>query len=251
MENAVIYIIISLLGLCIGSFMNVLIYRIPRHEDFVRTRSHCMSCGKTLGFSELIPLVSYIAQGGKCRGCGAKLSAQYPMIEAANALMWLLSALLFAPDYLKTALMCLLFSALLVLSVIDWRTYIIPGGLSLAVFLLGLVRLFTDLGSWRLYLIGMVSVSAVFLIINLVTRGEGLGMGDVKLMAGAGLLLGWRLILLATVIGSVLGAVIHSLRMKKGAERRLAFGPYLSIGIWLSALFGDGLISAYLNLFGL
>ena len=242
---------LTLLGLCVGSFSNVLICRLPRGEDFVRTRSHCMACGHTLAWYELIPLLSFLLQGGKCRACGARLSLQYPLVEGATALAWLLTGLLFWGDWLRLALYCALFPLLLVLAVVDWRTFEIPNGLNLAIFLLGLVQLAADLENWPLYVIGGCSVSLLFLLLWFLTGGKGLGMGDVKLMAAAGLLLGWPRILLAMILGSLSGAVIHSLRMRRGAGRRLAFGPYLAAGIWVSALFGDALIAAYLALFGL
>ena len=242
---------LTLLGLCVGSFSNVLICRLPRGEDFVRTRSHCMACGHTLAWYELIPLLSFLLQGGKCRACGARLSLQYPLVEGATALAWLLTGLLFWGDWLRLALYCALFPLLLVLAVIDWRTFEIPNGLNLAIALLGAVQLAADFENWPLYVIGGCSVSLLFLLLWFLTGGRGLGMGDVKLMAAAGLLLGWPRILLAMILGSLSGAVIHSLRMRRGAGRRLAFGPYLAAGIWVSALFGDALIAAYLALFGL
>ena len=246
-----IYILLFLVGLCVGSFCNVLIYRVPKEEDFVRTPSHCMSCGHNLKWYELVPLVSWLIQGGKCRSCGVKLSAQYPVVEALNGVMWLLTGIVFRGDWLTVALYCGLFSMLLVLTVIDWRTFTIPNGINLVIFLLGVVRVATDRENWLTYLIGMISVGGVFLLLHILTGGNGLGMGDVKLVAGAGLLLGWQKMLLAVLIGSVSGAIIHSVRMKKGAGRKLAFGPYLAAGIWISALVGEPLIRAYLSLFGL
>ena len=244
-------VILFILGLCVGSFCNVLIYRIPKGEEFVKTPSHCMTCGHSLKWYELIPLFSWLVQGGKCRACGVKLSPQYPIVEALNGGMWLLAGILFRGQWLTVGLYCILFSMLMVLSVIDWREFIIPNGINLVIFLLGVVRLVTDLGNWPLYLIGMVSVSGVFLLLHILTGGNGLGMGDVKLVAGAGLLLGWPKMLLAVMVGSVSGALIHSVRMKRGAGKRLAFGPYLAGGIWFSALVGGRIITAYLSLFGL
>ncbi|MBE6940532.1 MAG: prepilin peptidase [Ruminococcaceae bacterium] len=246
-----IYILLLLTGMCVGSFLNVLIYRLPLGEEFVKTPSHCMSCGHKLSWYELIPVFSWLAQGGKCRSCGVRLSAQYPIVEAVNGLMWLATGILFRGDWLTVGLYCGLFSFLLVLSVIDWRTFIIPNGINLAIFVLGVVRLVTDLGNWPTYIIGLASVSLVFLLLHILTGGNGLGMGDVKLVAGAGLLLGWQNMILAVLVGSLSGAIIHSIRMKHGADRKLAFGPYLAAGIWFSALFGQPLISAYLGLFGL
>ena len=245
------YILITLLGLCVGSFCNVLIYRLPRNEEFVRTPSHCMTCGHVLKWYELFPVFSWVLQGGKCRSCDTKLSPQYPIVELLNGVMWLLTALLYAGDWLTVALYCALFSLLLVITVIDWRTFTIPNGLNLAILILGIVRLTTDLSNWSLYLIGMVSVSLVFLLLHIMTGGNGLGMGDVKLVGAAGLLIGWPKMLLAVLLGSVSGAIIHSLRMKRGADRKLAFGPYLAAGVWLSALVGNQIITAYLSLYGL
>jgi len=246
-----ILILLFLLGLCVGSFCNVLIYRLPKEEEFVRTPSHCMSCGHELKWYELIPLLSWLIQKGKCRACGVKLSPQYPIVEAVNGVMWLLTGILLRGDWVTVALYCGLFSLLMVLSVIDWRTFTIPNGINLAILILGVIRLVTDLDNWLSYLIGLVSVSAVFLLLHVGTGGNGLGMGDVKLVGAAGLLLGWQNMILAVLVGSLGGAVIHSLRMKRGAGRRLAFGPYLAGGIWFAALVGEKLIGAYLGLFGL
>ena len=240
-----------LLGLCVGSFCNVLIYRLPKEENFVSVPSHCMTCGHNLSWYELIPLVSWLIQGGKCRACGTKLSAQYPIVEALNGAMWLLTGILFRGDWLTVGLYCGLFSMLLVLSVIDWRIYIIPNGVNLVIFLLGVVRLVTDLDNWGNYVAGMLSVGLVFLLLHVLTGGNGLGMGDVKLVAAAGLLLGWQKMILAILIGSVAGALIHSVRMRGGAGNKLAFGPYLAAGIWFAALVGEPVITAYLSLYGL
>ena len=129
--------------------------------------------------------------------------------------------------------------------------FIIPNGINLVIFLLGVIRVVTDSGNWLNYVIGMISVSAVFLLLHIATAGNGLGMGDVKLVGAAGLLLGWQNMILAVLVGSFSGVVIHSVRMKKGVGKRLAFGPYLAAGIWFAALFGTKLIRAYLSLFGL
>lgn len=251
MLQAVPYILLTLVGLCVGSFCNVLIFRLPKGEEFVRTPSHCMSCGHRLKWYELIPLVSWLVQKGRCRACGAPVSPQYPIVEGLNAAMWLAAGLLFVGDWLRIILSCALFSLLMVLAVIDWRTFEIPNGLNLAILLLGAVQLAADREHWPVYLIGMVSVSLVFLLLWFLTGGAGIGMGDVKLMAAAGLFLGWPRILLSVIVGSVAGAVIHLIRMRGGAGRKLAFGPYLAGGIWFSALFGEAVIAAYLGLFGL
>lgn len=250
MTSTISCILFAFLGLCVGSFCNVLICRIPRGEEFVKTPSHCMSCGHRLSLRENIPIISWLVQKGRCRSCGAHISAQYPVVEAVNCLMWLLAGLAFGEDWLKAVLYCLMFSLLSVIAVIDWRTFEIPNGLNLAIFVIGLVRLLTDPTNWRLYLIGLVCVSLFFLLLWLITGGAGVGMGDVKLMGAAGLLIGWKNILLAMFVGCIIGAAIHIVRMKRGVGRRLAFAPYLAAGIWLAAMFGDRLLTWYLGLFG-
>ena len=249
--NILPLVFLTLVGLCVGSFCNVLILRIPRGEEFVKTPSHCFSCGHPLSWYENIPLVSWLVQGGKCRHCAAPISSQYPIVEGLNGLMWLLTGLLFRDDPLRVALYCALYSVLMVIAVIDWRTFHIPNGLNLAVLMLGIVQFAADLPHWKSYLIGAVSVSGLFLLLHILTGGAGLGMGDVKLMFGAGLLLGGGRTLLAMLVGSLSGSIIHSIRMKRGAGRKLAFGPYLAAGIWVSALFGEQFIDFYLGLFGL
>lgn len=247
--QGIVILLWAILGLCVGSFCNVLIFRLPKGEEFVKTPSHCMHCGHALRWFELIPLASWLAQGGKCRACKTPISRQYPIVEAVNACLWALAAAVSGADDLRCALLSLLSSLLVVIAVIDWRTFTIPNGLNLAVFVLGVLRLVTDLDRWLSYLIGMVCVSGLFLLLHVATGGRGLGMGDVKLMAGAGLFLGWMNVLLAMIVGSVSGAVIHSLRMRRGAGKKLAFGPYLAFGIWVAALFGSDIWNAYLSLF--
>jgi len=210
-----------------------------------------MSCSRRLSWRENIPLVSYVLQKGRCRSCGARLSVQYPVVEALGGLMWLAVGLLLWGDWSYMALCCLLWPLLCAIAVIDWRTYTIPNGLNLAIAILGIARLVIDRGHWPRYIIGMASVSLLFLALWAVTGGRGLGFGDVKLMAAAGLFLGWQQILLALILGCVAGLVIHIPRMKRGAGRKLAFGPYLAAGIWVAALLGQRLIAAYLSLFGL
>ncbi len=161
--NIILYLITFLFGIVIGSFLNVCIYRIPKKEDIVRTRSHCMSCGYQLKWYDMFPVISYVALGGRCRKCKARLSVQYPLIEALNGVAYVL-VLLVKGVSVESLLYCLLFSALLVLSIIDFRTYEIPLGINLFILALGLVRLITDLSNWTEYLIGLVAVSAVLAI---------------------------------------------------------------------------------------
>jgi leader peptidase (prepilin peptidase)/N-methyltransferase len=238
-----IYIVIFLFGIVIGSFLNVCIFRMPEHQTVVTERSHCMTCGYQLSWYDMVPVFSWLFLRGKCRKCKEPISPQYPIVEAVNGFLYIL---IFAvKDFsLESVLYCLLASALLVLGVIDWRTYEIPIEINIFIFVLGIVRAVTDPKNWMLYLLGFLSVSILLWLILVISKGRAIGGGDVKLMAAAGLLLGWKLIILAFL----LGCIIHLIRMKvSGADRVLAMGPYLAVGIMIAALWGDALINWYLT----
>ena len=240
-----LYIIIFLYGIVIGSFLNVCIYRIPLGQSLSKERSHCMSCGYQLRWFDLIPLFSWLALGGKCRKCKTPISPQYPIIEGINGVLYVL---IFAVNgmNLVSVLYCLMASALLALSVIDFRTFEIPFGFNVFIAGLGLIRLFTDVSNWTEYVIGFFAVSAVLELLLILSKGRAIGGGDVKLMAAAGLLVGWKLIVLAFFIGCILGSVIHIIRMKVShVEHMLAMGPYLSMGILIAALYGNQFINWY------
>lgn len=241
-------IAVLLFGFVIGSFLNVCILRIPEKESVVTRRSHCMKCGYQLSWYDMIPVASYLVLGGKCRKCKTKISAQYPLVEALNGILCVIVVLANGIN-ITSLLYCFLTSALIVLSVIDFRTYEIPFGINVFIFLLGLLHLVIDFAGWKEYVIGFFAVSVPLELLLLISKGRAIGGGDVKLMAAAGLLLGWKKILLALVLGCVLGSIIHITRMKiSHAERVLAMGPYLAMGIYLSALWGDRLIQMYLNM---
>ena len=243
----IIGIFFFLFGITIGSFLNVLIYRIPKKEEFVKTRSHCMSCGYQLEWYDLIPLFSWLFLGGKCRKCKCRISVQYPLIELLNGILWLACFCFFGLS-ITTLLYCGLMSSLIALSVIDFRTYEIPVGFNVFILILGLIRVITDYHSWPEYIIGLVSVSVPLLIIFYATKGRGIGGGDVKLMAAAGLLVGWKLTVLAFFLGCLLGSVIHISRMKiSGESHVLAMGPYLSAGLVIACFWGEKLISLYIG----
>lgn len=152
-----------------------------------------------------------------------------------------------------TALLyCLLISALIVISVIDFRTLEIPIGLNIFILILGIARVATDIQNVWDYVIGFLAVSLVLAVLYYATKGAAIGGGDVKLMAVCGLVLGWKLIVLSFFVGCILGSVIHVIRMKAfGADRVLAMGPYLSLGVLVSVLCGEPLLQWYLGLLGL
>lgn len=252
MEDLILEIVLAvgfgLYGVVIGSFLNVLILRMPIHESVTLKRSHCMSCGHTLAWYELFPLFSYIFLGGKCRYCKEHISVQYPIVEAANGILYVI-LFLEKGITVETFLYCLCASALLALSVIDWRTQEIPFGFNIFISVLGLIRVITDFGNFGQYVIGLFAVSGFLLLLRLITKGRAIGDGDIKLMAATGLLLGWQLNIVAFLLGCIIGSVIHLMRMAvKKAGRVLAFGPYLSVGVYIAMIWGEQLVSWYLSM---
>ena len=246
--NIISGIVIFLFGIVIGSFLNVCILRIPAKESLSKERSHCMSCGYQLRWYDLVPLFSYLFLCGKCRKCKEHISVQYPIVEALNGILYVL---VFTVNgwSIDSAIYCLLTSALIVLSVIDFRTYEIPFGINLFILALGLIHLGLHLGDWVTYVIGSVAVSGFLQILYWASRGRAIGGGDVKLMWAAGLLIGWKLSILALVLGCILGSVIHVIRMRLSEEGHvLAMGPYLAAGIFLSVLWGEPFINWYISL---
>lgn len=259
--NTVYYTVIFIYGIVIGSFLNVCIYRIPEGFSIVTERSRCRSCNSQIKWYDLIPILSYILLLGRCRNCKTKISVQYPIVEALNGLFYVLVFYIYGFNSIREIIIscgyCLLVSALLVLSLIDLKTNTIPIAINIFIALTGLfVSLFKYFISGRDiniiidHAVGLLSVSVFLYIIYLVTHGNGIGGGDIKLMGAAGLALGGSKIILAFLTACVLAAVIHPIRMKiSKLSKVLAFGPYLSAGIIISLLFGKQLIEWYLNSF--
>lgn len=242
------YIIIFIFGITIGSFLNVCIYRIPLGESIVTAPSHCMTCGWKLKWYDMVPVFSWLVLGGKCRNCKSKISVQYPIIEGVNGILYVMICAVNGLEW-SSVIYCFMASALLVLSIIDWRTYEIPFGINVFLFVLGVAMTILDRGNLAEHLIGMICVSGPLGILYLLTGGRAIGGGDIKLMFACGLILGWKLILLAFFLGCIIGSVVHIIRMSvKKAGRMLAMGPYLSAGILLAALWGNAWINWYLSL---
>lgn len=254
-----IYVIVFILGLVIGSFLNVCIYRIPKKEDIVAGRSHCMNCKETLKWYDMVPVFSFMFLKGKCRFCKSKLSMQYPIIEFLNGLLYVIVFYVYGWDttfiILLNIVYCMAISVLVVISVIDYRTFTIPEVLNKTLLVFALIATIInyfgqDMSSKVLieHIIGFFIVSIFLALVFYISKGKGIGGGDVKLMATAGLLLGWKLILLAFILGCLFASIIHLGKMFiKNADRTLAFGPYLSAGIIVSLLFGTDIINWYIT----
>lgn len=247
-QTVLFYIFAFLYGIVIGSFLNVCIYRIPKKESVVVVGSHCMSCQHKLAWYDLFPLFSFLFLKGKCRYCGVKLSKQYPAVEFANGVLY---AIVFAVHGtgLESILYCFLASALLVLSVIDYRTLEIPIQINVVILGIGILHAALDIHNIILYIGGFFSASLFLLLCLILTRGRGIGGGDIKLMAVAGLCLGWQNILFALTVGCVVGSIIQCIVIAVTKKKtKFAMGPYLSVGIFVAMLWGDVFFDWYIGM---
>ncbi len=255
------------IGLTLGSFFNVLIYRLPREESIVRPGSHCPRCGHPVRFWENFPVVSYIALRGKCAHCKAPISPMYPAIELAAGLASLMLWRLYVAPAMGAPTMpwqvpIILFQALTLLTmiplfVIDCEHYIIPDLLTVPGLLLAIIVSFfpggltpvdcalgVAAGGGSLYGIGLAGK-------YLLKKGEAMGGGDVLLMAMAGALWGWKIaiacIFIASFAGSLAGAALLALR-KMRTDRKIPFGPFLAAGLWIAVFAFNKLAAWYFDL---
>jgi leader peptidase (prepilin peptidase)/N-methyltransferase len=241
-----LYAIIVLFGLVVGSFLNVLIDRIPRGENVVWKPSHCDYCKKPLRWFELFPVISYVIQGGRCRRCRHTLSIQYPALESITAFGFLGVFLYTNTSVFWLLLSLCIFSSLLVIFMIDMKHQIIPDSI-LLVLLIGIAVSGIPL-SWAQrgqHLMTALICGGLFLFLWTVTRGRGLGFGDVKLVAVLTLFLGYPfsviMLYIAFLTGAMLGVILiatHRAKMKT----RIAFGPFLIAGFAGAILFGESIL---------
>ncbi len=242
------FLLALLFGTVIGSFLNVCIYRIPRHEEIVYTPSHCMACGQPIKWYDLVPVISFLHLRGRCRQCGTTLSKQYPLVEFINGLAYMGLYLIYGLT-LQWVIAASLFSALLVIAVIDYYHMIIPNGMVIYLAITHILYVVVVSHHYTKSIAGFVVITGVMMAIYLLSRGN-LGLGDVKLMAVCGILLGWYNSLLALSIGAVLGSVIGLtlIGMKRASfKQAIPFGPFLCTGIMIAFLYGDDLVTWYLQ----
>ena len=245
-----LYIVIFLYGIVIGSFLNVLSFRIPKKENIVQS-SHCMNCGHKLGWRDMVPVFSYIILRGRCRQCGARISIQYPLIEALNGVLYVVVFMAGGITF-SSVLYCLMTSALIVIAVIDERTYQIPVSQNLFLGLLGIIMTVYDFRHILSHIIGAVVFSLFLYGLYYFSSCKAIGGGDIKLMAYAGLLLGAKNIIFAFIHACNLGSVIHTIRMQVSTRNNLlALGPSLSAGIFIAALWGSRFWTWYLGMMGI
>lgn len=244
------YILVLILGIFVGSFLNVCIYRLPSDQSIVTNASHCLKCGTKIKRYDLIPVFSWIILRGRCRACHEKFSIRYPLIELLNGLLWILAIWRFDLT-VKGILVCLLFSALIVVFFMDWDTQLINTGVCVFIALLGIANIIVNDFRFKNYLIGALIVSIPLLLISVISKEQAMGIGDAYLMAAGGLFLGIKPVTVAIFIGLITGSIVGLILKYITKSSKFAFGPYLSLGIAVGALYGTELFNAYLKLVGL
>ena len=249
------HIVSIIFGALAGSFLNVCIFRLPEKESIIWPGSHCPHCKKPIKFYDNIPLISYILLMGKCRHCKKPISIQYPVVEGITALCSLFLIMKFGPS-LGYLFYFALVAALIVITVIDLYHQIIPDVISLPGIGVGLIASLilpqvTFFNSLIGVLLGGGSLFIVGTLYQWLFKREGMGGGDVKLLAMIGAFLGWKAviltILLSSLIGSITGIIIMVLK-GKDFKYAIPFGPFLSLGAVISLFYGENLINWYLYL---
>ncbi|OGZ69544.1 MAG: hypothetical protein A3F47_00965 [Candidatus Staskawiczbacteria bacterium RIFCSPHIGHO2_12_FULL_38_11] len=246
---------IFLFGLIIGSFLNVVIYRLEKEEN-LNGRSYCPHCKHTLGWLDLVPVFSFLFLGGQCRYCKAKISWQYPLVEIATGIVFLL-IFSYQPaiTFQQIITLCFMFyvsCSMIVIFVYDLKYYLIPDKVLFpAIATAFLYRIIFNFNDFILsYLLAVLIAAGFFLAIYLISKGAWMGFGDVKLAILMGLVLGFPNILAALFLAFFFGAIIGIgaiFLQKKGLKSEIPFGPFLIVGTFMAMFFGGQIINWYLQ----
>jgi leader peptidase (prepilin peptidase) / N-methyltransferase len=242
-------VLVFLFGLFWGSFLALLSFRIPKQISIVTPRSFCDHCNKKIPFYYNIPLLSYILLKGKCKECGGKISWRYPLIELLTGAIFLFAFMTFAEDYYYVLIRTFILTTILLPTIfIDIDERIIPDRFSLGLLVAGFLLSFVDPGmAWHESAVGIVVGGGLFFIVaegyHLMTGREGMGGGDIKLIAGIGAFMGWYPVLMVIFISSILGSIYGIFAMvvfKKGRLTEIPFGPFISIAALIYFLLFEG-----------
>jgi leader peptidase (prepilin peptidase)/N-methyltransferase len=249
-------LLVGVFGLMIGSFLNVCIARLPQGESVVRPGSHCPKCNTPIAWYDNIPVLSYLALGAKCRACRAPISIRYPLVEITTAAAFVLQAIAFPDDPILLASRLVFTAMLIVLFGTDYDTQRLLDVITLPGIVVGLAfSLFTPPGIVA-SLIGAALGAGILLAVRWVWRKlrgfDGMGLGDVKMLAMIGAFLGWRQIWVVLFVASVTGAsvgLLLTMRQGRSMQTRLPFGTFLAIAAYIASIVGERLLIWYLGLY--
>ena len=259
MRDPILLAIVLILGIAVGSFLNVLIYRLPRKLSLIKPSSKCPQCGSKIKFYDNIPIFSFLLLRGKCRACGGRISTRYPVVEALAGLLSV-AALYHFGATLKSLEALFLSLVFIAIFFIDLEFTIIPDIFTLPGVIIGFSLSFFPGGfvNWNQSLIGLLVGGASFFLVGMLGeflfKKEALGFGDVKFAAMLGAFLGWQNLILVLVLASFLGSVVGIAMIyfsgKKGKSSYIPFGPFLVVGALIAVYFGNIIIKAYLDFIG-
>ena len=244
------YVVSLLVGLVIGSFLNVVIWRVPRHESLVRPGSHCPACGAAIRWHDNIPVASWLLLRGRCRDCGSHISVRYPLVEAITGVAFVLAFFRFGVAW-ELLVAWFFIAAMVAVAFIDYDHMIIPTRIVLPGTVIGLVAsIALHPQQWWVYLAGSLGAGAFMFALAMIWSG-GMGPGDIRMALFMGAVLG-KYVILALFFAFVLGGLVGGyLVLSKRCSRKdkIPFGPYLALGSVLAVLAGQTLLGAYLNLY--
>lgn len=263
-----VYPPVVILGLALGSFANVLIYRLPKEESIIKPGSRCLNCGRPIRPVENIPVLSYLFLRGKCRGCGAKISIQYPLVEVASGAI---AAIVLAYCGLSYATFAytLLFVAMIALTIIDLRFWIMPFALTLPLAIIGLIgSLVFNMRPLADSLLGMVVGFGIFFVLmvggEVLFKKEAMGGGDIAFGIMAGAFLGWKVLIIMIFTACLVGLIISTpliiankfkvpedMKSEEVSRTQFPFGPFLAAALVICVIFGDSILNWYLGTMGL
>jgi leader peptidase (prepilin peptidase)/N-methyltransferase len=254
--DAIAVVFIAILGLCVGSFLNVIIARIPEGRSIVRPGSACPRCGKSIAWYDNLPVLSYMLLRARCRSCRESISWRYPAVEITCGVLFVLAYRRFEPGLSLLSALVLL-AGLVAITAIDLDHQIIPDALSLPGIGLGILfSLAPDGIGWAPALLGVLLGGGVFVVIivasTLVIGQAGMGVGDVKLGAMLGAFLGWKLALLSILLSVLLGGPLAATLLatgRKGRKDPIPFGPFLALGGLISLFWGEAVLAWYFSRF--
>jgi leader peptidase (prepilin peptidase)/N-methyltransferase len=248
-EHVAVVAVVALFGLVIGSFVNVVIARLPERKSLWRPGSSCPRCGVAIRWRDNVPVLSFVLLRGRCRACRVRIAWRYPIVEAATAALWVAAALRFGVSA-EFAVAVVLLTALVAVTAIDLSHQIIPDRITIPGIVTGaLVNLFAVRVPWIDALIGIVVGGGIFFVIILVSGG-GMGGGDMKLGAMLGAFLGWKVTLVALLAAVTLGGGVAVVLLLTGRVRRrdpIPFGPFLAIGGAIGCLWGEAVVRWYVS----
>lgn len=255
MDNTISFLVFFI-GACFGSFANVIIYRLPKGQSIVRPRSHCFSCKKQISAFDNIPILSWFLLRGKCRHCGSRFSVRYALVELIMASLFLAVHIKFGFTWLSLEYLVMIFG-LVTASVIDLDHTILPDEFTIGGLILGLIGAAINpmrefLPAFYGVLLGGGFLWATAVIYLAIRKQEGMGGGDIKLMAWIGSILGWTsvpfVILTSSTVGTIFGLVLIA-RSKGNLQKPIPFGPYIAFGAILYLFFGEEITEAYWRIF--